>query len=304
MTDKGRVIKGLDGLYFVLTDDRETISCKARGVLRHEKKIVNVGDRVSLRSDKDGIFIEDIIERKNALIRPPISNLDVLFIVISAKKPDPVLLTADKLISIAEHNSIEPIIIISKSDLDEEEASRIESIYKTSGFKVISSRLDSGKTELYDFITENAKSKISAFAGASGVGKSTLINHVFPSLSLETGSISRKTERGKHTTRHVELFSMSELTGDESVSGFIADTPGFSMLDFVKFDFFSKDDLVFTFREFETYLGKCKYTKCSHTKEEGCKIIEAVENGIIPKSRHESYVELYSQLKDKHDWDK
>lgn len=304
MNENGLVIKGLDGLYTVITDSGEKIKCKPRGVLRHERKIVNVGDRVILRSDKDGTFIEDISERKNCLIRPPVANLDVIFTVVATQSPDPVLLTVDKLISIAEHNKIEPVIIISKTDLCKEKAEEIENIYKTSGFKIFSFGVGNDVSPLRSFVLENANGKISAFSGASGVGKSTLINSLFPSLGLETGSISRKTERGKHTTRHVELFSLETLTGDKDISGYIADTPGFSMLDFIKFDFFSKDDLVYTFREFEPYICKCKYTKCSHTKEEGCKIIEEVKKGIIPRSRHESYIELYNQLKDKHSWEK
>ena len=120
---------------------------------------------------------------------------------------------------------------------------------------------------------------------------------------METGDVSHKTERGKHTTRHVELFGIDYLTDDDSMTGYIADTPGFSLIDFTRFDFYKKDDLVYTFREFDEYLGTCKYTKCSHTSEDGCKIIDAVENGIISKERHESYIEIYNTIKNKHDWD-
>ena len=129
------------------------------------------------------------------------------------------------------------------------------------------------------------------------------MNALFPKLALETGDVSRKTERGKHTTRHVELFGLDYLSNDNTLTGYIADTPGFSLIDFTRFDFYKKDDLVYTFREFEDYLGTCKYTKCSHTTEDGCKIIEAVNDGKIAKERHESYIEIYNTLKNKHDWD-
>jgi len=247
--------------------------------------------------------IEEITDRKNSLIRPPVANLDILFTVIAAAKPSPMLPITDKLISIAEFNKIEPVIIISKCDIDSIEADRIASIYKRSGFTVFVSGIDTDKYELLDFVTQKANGKISAFAGASGVGKSTVMNALFPKLGLETGDVSRKTERGKHTTRHVELFGLDYLTDNKELSGYVADTPGFSLIDFTRFDFYKKDDLVFTFREFEDYLGTCKYTKCSHTSEDGCKIIEAVKNGNIPIERHQSYVEIYNTLKNKHDWD-
>ncbi len=210
---------------------------------------------------------------------------------------------ASDFISITEYNHIEPVIIVSKSDLDENEAEKIADIYRKSGFTVFVSSIDSTKEELSAFVFEHANGKISAFSGASGVGKSTVMNALFPKIALETGDISHKTERGKHTTRHVELFTLDYLTDNSSMTGYIADTPGFSLIDFTRFDFYKKDDLVYTFREFEDYIGTCKYTKCSHTTEDGCKIIEAVENGTIPKGRHESYIEIYNTLKNKHEWD-
>ena len=300
---KGIIIKGLGGLYDIKTDDGEIISCKAKGAFRHERITPYAGDRVIVKRNDKGAVIEEITDRKNYLIRPPVANLDILFTVIAAAKPSPMLPITDKLISIAEYNKIEPVIIVSKSDLDEEEANNIADIYKKSGFTVFVSSIDSNKDELIEFVKENANGKISAFAGASGVGKSTVMNALFPKLALETGDVSRKTERGKHTTRHVELFGLDYLTDDSKMQGYIADTPGFSLIDFTRFDFYKKDDLVYTFREFEDYLGTCKYTKCSHTTEDGCKIIEAVNNGDIPKERHESYIEIYNTLKDKHDWD-
>jgi len=253
------------------------------------------------KKDESDFVIDEILDRRNSLIRPPVANLDFLFVTMSAAYPSPILSTADKLISIAEHNGIEPIIVITKSELDTAEAQRIKALYESCGLTCfcLSAKEDIGVSPIEDFIRDNMSEKTAAFAGASGIGKSTLINRLFPELCLSTAQISQKIERGRHTTRSVELFP----TSNAADCGYIADTPGFSLLDFNRFDFFEKDDLVYTMREFDKYIGKCKYTKCSHTKEEGCAIIEAVKSGEIPKSRHESYIELYDILKTRKKWD-
>ena len=182
-----------------------------------------------------------------------------------------------------------------------EYAKKLLDLYSSCGFTcfALSAVENSGIEPIDLFIKENTNKKIAAFAGASGIGKSTLLNRLFPHLSLSTSEISKKIERGRHTTREVGLFPLSE-NGDQ---GYIADTPGFSMLDFKRFDFFEKEDLVDTIREFAPYIGECRYTKCSHTKEEGCAIVEAVKDGRISKSRHQSYVELYDILKTRKKWD-
>lgn len=298
----GRILRGLGGsLYDVRLDDNTDISCYARGLFRYEQITVAVGDYVTVEIETDGSgSIKEILNRKNILIRPPLANLDILFVVIAAAAPEPVLTTADKLISIAEFNEIEPVVIVTKADLDAYKANYISEIYRKANFNVFIS-VDG----LIEFIESDAHDKTAAFAGASGVGKSTLLNKLFPKrVSLDTGEISRKTSRGRHTTRHVELFPLSDLTGNETLTGYLVDTPGFSLLDFVKYNFFTKDDLPYAFREFEPFLTKCKYTKCTHTKEEGCVIIEAVQNNIIPAERHNSYVEIFNDIKDKRDWKK
>ena len=253
-------------------------------------------------SDLEGaeFVIDELCERKNALIRPPLANLDYMFITMAAASPAPILTTVDKLICIAEFNNIEPIIVITKRELDEDYAAELESIYKKSGFIVfsLSAKNNIGVDEIHAFIERELVGKTSAFAGASGIGKSTLLNALFPSLELSTSEISRKIQRGRHTTRKAELYCIDNSTD----CGYIADTPGFSMLDFERFDFFEKEDLPSTMREFDDYIGACKYTKCSHTKEEGCAILEAVRSGAIPKSRHESFCELYEVLKAKKKW--
>ena len=257
-----------------------------------------MGDVVSVgvEDNNAGAVIWEISERKNSLIRPPLANLDYVFVTFASQNPAPMLDMTDKLISILEYNRVEPVIIIGKSELNPERADELYEIYKKSGFDVfrVSCHEDKGIEEVKAYIAENLKDKIAAFAGASGVGKSTLLNKLFPELDLATNTLSKKTQRGRHTTREVTLFPIGD--------GYIADTPGFSMLDFERFDFFELDDLKETFREFDDYIGKCKYTKCSHTKEEGCAIVEAVRDGSIPKSRHESYVELFNTLKAKKKW--
>lgn len=305
---QGRIVKGVGGLYEIaLVGSDERVSCRAKGSFRHDDVKPYVGDLVTVGYDDAGnSVISEINERKNSIIRPPLANLDMLFIVLPSKDPEVDLFTADKLIAIAEYNKIEPIIVVSKSDLDSKNAEKIRGIYEKSGFKTFVSSVSSdgsvGADEVLEFIKENACDKISAFAGASGAGKSTLMNALFPSLKIETGDVSRKIGRGRHTTRHVELFPMKEIIGKGE--GFFADTPGFTMLDFVRFDFFDKDALPSTFREFEDLIGGCRYTKCTHTKEEGCAIIDSLKSGEIAKSRHESYVSLYQILKEKHSWDK
>jgi ribosome biogenesis GTPase len=309
---KGKILKGVGGLYsvLVLSDGEyfsETIRCRARGVFRHNHLTPLPGDLVLLSYDaskgaEDGNFvIDEIVDRRNALIRPPLANLDYLFVTMAAASPAPILPTVDKLISIAEHNKIEPVIVITKCELCEERAKEIYDIYSSAGFFCfrLSAVENINIAPIDEFIKQNLPNKTAAFAGASGIGKSTLLNRLFPTLELNTSEISRKIERGRHTTREVELFPISK----DADCGYIADTPGFSMLDFKRFDFFEKEDLVDTMREFAPYIGNCRYTKCSHTKEEGCAIIEAVRNGSISKSRHESYVELYDILKTRKKWD-
>ncbi len=310
----GKIIKGVGGLYSVRllsggsAESGAVIKCRARGSFRHDGITPLAGDTVSLLpadtaqkgDDVSGYVIDSIGARKNALIRPPMANLDYLFITMASAAPTPILTTVDKLIAIAEFNGIEPIIVITKNELSPELAASICADYSKCGFTCfsLSAAENRGIEPIDSFIKNNMNGKTAAFAGASGIGKSTLMNRLFPKLSLSTSEISRKIERGRHTTREVELFPLSEDTD----CGYIADTPGFSMLDFERFDFFGIDDLVSTFREFEPYIGECRYTKCTHTKEDGCTILAAVKTGDIPSSRHDSYLELFNTLKAKKKW--
>ena len=299
----GRIIKGVGGLYQVQLPDRETpIACRAKGAFRHENLTPLVGDIVSLEFDPStgDAMIADISERKNALIRPPLSNLDYMFVTLAAAKPQPVLETVDKLICILEHHHITPVIVVTKYDANPTYAKELHALYKNAGFDTFCtcSHDGYGVDALRDYVKVHCEGSISAFAGASGVGKSTLLNALFPTLALQTSEISRKIERGRHTTRTVELFPMPDTE-----NGYIADTPGFSMLDFARFNFFTKEDLPLTMREFAPHLGNCRFTKCTHTKEQGCAILDAVKRGEIAKSRHDSFVAIYDVLKNKHEWD-
>lgn len=327
----GRVTRGVGGRFTVRVFDREThycdepyqrmpldgctVSAQGRGSL-HRKGALLVGDVVRIVYDEGsfrvcgeeilptpdgaGIAIEKILERRSALIRPPMANLELLFVTMAAASPEPVPATVDKLISIAEYNRIEPVVVITKSELKPEYAKELAALYRGAGMQAftVGYGMEKELAELREFIEREARGRISAFAGASGVGKSTLMNALFPSLSLETGEISRRIERGKNTTRHVELYPLS----DEADCGFLADTPGFTMLDFERFDFFSKEALPETFREFLPYIGKCRYRKCTHVKEDGCAIVAAVREGSIAPSRHQSFVSLYEVLKKKPEW--
>ena len=307
LTEKyGKAVRGLGGLYNIRIEENSSVTylaCKAKGSLHRDEEKLLVGDNVRVTIDEDtpdGVVISEILERKNALIRPPLANLDYIFAVFAAAKPTPVTETVDKLIAIAEYNKIIPVVIITKADLDRENAQRLYSVYKDAGFDVFlsSSKDGEGIEEIKEYITERIKGGVTAaFAGASGVGKSTLLNSLFPSLTLATAEISKKIERGRHTTRHVELYPLSEGCG----TGFIADTPGFSLLDFSRFDFFSIDSLESTFREFSDFRGKCRYADCAHFGEgrDECAVIRAVEDGKISESRHASYKEIYRALKAK-----
>ena len=300
---KGKVVKGLGGLFEVRINKDERLSCHAKGVLRRDEEKVSVGDLVLVSIDEDtpdGIVISEVLPRKNSLIRPPVSNIDYLFIVFAAKKPSPVIETVDKLISISEYNKIEPVIVITKSDLSSDAAEEYAKIYRTVGLDTFVTSSDSGEgiSLLLSYINNNLRNgKTAAFAGASGVGKSTLMNTLFPSLTLRTAEISKKIERGRHTTRHVEIFDIDNT----EETGFLADTPGFSLVDFARFDFFALEDLEGTFRDIARYKGECRYVDCAHVGEgpDECRVARAAAEGEISESRLSSYREIYRVLKNK-----
>ena len=305
---EGVVIKGVGGLYTVLSENGDRYLCRARGKFRHENVSPLVGDRVAVVKDAkdassggEGYVIDSIFPRKNSLVRPAVANLTHLFAVVPSARPRPDLLTVDKIISVAESKGIEPVVIVNKSDIDPDEAERIRSVYGGAGFTclLLSAQTGDGCDALLDYFAESSRGSVmtAALAGASAAGKSTLMKRLFPDLDLKTGEVSRKTERGRHTTRHVELFPVLE-----NGRCFIADTPGFSLLDFAKYNYCELSELASTFREFSDCLGKCRYTKCTHTKEEGCAVLEKLSAGEISKERHDNYITLYNEIKSIPEW--
>ncbi len=288
----GIIVKAISGFYYVSTGNT-VYECKARGSFRNKGISPLVGDRVEFTAANDNKGVIDaVFERKNQLSRPAIANIDKLFIVSSYSTPSPDTLLIDRLISIAEYNNIEPIIIFNKSDMGSFDF--FEKLYKNAGFKtyVVSAvtglNMDAILTELKDCVV--------GLAGNSGVGKSSILNALFPELCLKTGDVSLKLGRGKHTTRHTELFCHAN-------NGYIADTPGFAALESNVASIDYKNNLASTFREFSSFVNGCRFLDCNHICENGCAVINAVNCGKIEKSRHESYVKIFNELKALKEWE-
>lgn len=288
----GRIIKGIGGFYYVETEE-QLYSCKARGVFRKKGITPLAGDLVEIRLGEDGTgYVEEILPRKNFLTRPPVANIDQLIVVTSVCDPSPNTLLIDEAIAAAEDKEIEPVVVVSKTDLESGEWLR--DIYEKAGipFFAVSSVTDEG----IEAVKSLLKGKVTAFTGNSGVGKSSLLNRINPRLALETGEISQKLGRGRHTTRKVELLKLGNDT-------YVADTPGFSSISLEQCDLVRKENLQFCFREFEPYRNQCKFPSCSHTCEKGCAVLQAVQEGEIHLSRHTSYVAMYNEVKDLKEWE-
>ena len=290
---EGVIRKALSGFYYVQVGAEE-VTCRARGKFRHKKIVPLVGDRVQITCQPDGSgSLDEILPRRNAFQRPAVANIDQLVIIASGAIPvsDPFLL--DRIISLAESKGCQPILCVNKWDLVP--ARDLLDLYQAAGIPAlaVSAVTGQGIEELRGLLA----GKISAFTGNSGVGKSSILNALDPAFSLATGEISEKLGRGRHTTRHVELFPVA--------GGLIADTPGFSAFDQEKGgEALDKDTLAETFREFRPYLGQCRFVGCAHVKEKGCAVLEAVAEGKISPSRHRSYVRLYTLAKEKKPWEK
>lgn len=283
----GIILKCLGGLYTVKSPDG-IFECKARGVFRKIGISPSVGDNVTL---ENGV-ISEIGERKNFLIRPPLANLDMIIFIVSTVSPPPNFLILDKFIAIAEYKKIEPVVIVTKTDLGDSRP--VREVYEAIGIKVLEIDYSGGNS--VQAVRELLRGKISAFTGNSGAGKSTLLNAVDPALKIPTGEISKKLGRGRHTTRHAELYELAD-------GGYIADTPGFSTFETNRYDIIRKEELAGCFREFGGLTEKCRFRDCSHTCEKGCAVIEAVDSGIIPKIRHESYCTMYDEAKQLKEWE-
>ncbi len=288
---RGRIQKALSGFYYVNTGE-EVLTCRARGKFRREGITPLVGDTVIVSELGNGEGrVESIEPRRNAFSRPAVANIDQLVVFASGAIPvtDPFLI--DRVAAIAALKNCEVVVLLNKCDLDR--ADELYHIYEAAGFPTLRVSAESGEglSELKALIS----GKLSAFTGNSGVGKSSILNALDPEFHLQVGQVSEALGRGRHTTRHVELYHLD--CGAE-----IVDSPGFSSFETEELNLELKHHLPETFREFAPYLQKCRFVGCSHTKEKGCAVLEAVEAGAIQKSRHESYVRLYEELKTLKDW--
>ena len=285
---EGRIIKGIGGFYYIETE-KGLYECRARGIFRKNKITPLVGDFVKIsvvdEDNKKGV-VEEIQERKTELVRPPIANVNKALIVFAVKNPTPHLSLLDRFIVLAERENLEIVIILTKIDLDDDNTfEKIKNIYEPCGYKVIGVSNLANKN--IDKVKEELKDNTVVFAGPSGVGKSSLLNQIDSNFQLKTGDVSDKIKRGKHTTRHAELFELK-------FGGMVADTPGFSSL---TLDDIEDIDLKDYFIEFEDY-DDCKFgSRCIHQNEPNCAVKEAVENGEIPKERYESYIQLLNEIR-------
>lgn len=289
---EGTIIKALSGFYYVSAENK-IYECRARGKFRLDGTSPLVGDKVSFNVDSNGKgYIEKVFDRKNFFIRPAVANIDTMVFIAANTNPvtDPFLI--DRVSVIAEEADCELVICINKTDIDS--ADELFETYKQSGFVTIRTSAETGEglCELMDAL----KGKICAFTGNSGVGKSSILNALVPDLNLEVGVVSEKLGRGKHTTRHVELFALSDNT-------YIADTPGFASFDIEMMQSIGKEDLMFDFREFKEYIGSCRFNDCAHLKEPGCAVTEALGAGKIMPSRYESYKRLYELSAQNKSWE-
>lgn len=286
----GYILKGVGGFYYVKTPEG-VVECKARGIFRKQKLTPVAGDNVTLETENGAAVIAQIAPRKNVFVRPPVANLDVLFIVASTTQPTPSTLVLDKLSAIAVDKGVQPVLVCTKGDLAGTDF--LQKAYEKSALPFI--RIDyadgSGLEEVKGWI----EGRLCAFCGNSGVGKSTLLNALLPELGQQTAAISQKLGRGRHTTREVTVF--------EAFGGRVADTPGFASLDTGRACYIPKENLELAFPEFEPYLGQCQFTGCSHRTEKGCAVRAALAEGRLSQTRYDSYSAMYDEVKDIKAWE-
>ncbi len=285
---QGIIIRGVGGNYYVDTD-KGIIECRARGLFRNQNIKPLVGDYVLIRlteEDNSCGYIEEIMERKNEMKRPSVSNIDQIIIVFAVKNPEPSFLLLDKLLIASEINNLNPIICFNKCDLvDEECISKYKEIYKNTGYKIIFTSMYN--KNLLDELIDILKDKVTLFSGPSGVGKSSLMNLIDNGFKLKTGEISDKLKRGKHTTRHAEIYKLN-------FGGFAVDTPGFSSFDVNEIDF---DELTDFYPEIKAHSENCRFNNCIHDKEPSCGVKKALEDKEISEIRYNNYIKLLYEIK-------
>ena len=284
-------MRAMSGFYDVACGEEE-IRCRARGKFRYTKESPLVGDQVEITPTEPGMGrLDKILPRKNAFDRPAVANIDQLVMIVSEAIPvtDPFLI--DRITALAERKGCEPVIVVNKCDLADGTA--LYDLYRRAGFQTlqVSAKTGMGIHQLGEVIA----GKVNAFTGNSGVGKSSILNALEPEMQIPTGEVSQKLGRGRHTTRHVELFSLQN-------GAIVADTPGFSSFDTDCPELWDKEGLALGFREFRPYLGRCRYVGCTHVKEKGCAVLQAKKAGEIARSRHDSYVRLYQAAKEHKAW--
>ncbi len=287
---EGRILKGIGGFYYVYTDDG-IFQCRAKGLFRKKALKPLAGDRCRIElthtEDVEG-NVTEILERKNVLIRPPVANIDQALIVFSVHSPEPAWTLMDRFLVMMELNGIHPVICVNKDDLaDTYDLSEIEDIYKSTGYSLIFTSVKNGSG--LDQVRKALKGRVTSVAGPSGVGKSSLINALMGEEVMETGDVSRRLKRGRQTTRHTELLYLGEDT-------FIFDSPGFSAMDLPEM---KESELAGCFPEMRPYIGKCRYSDCSHTHEPDCPIKQAVDSGDMAGQRYDSYIDIYNELREK-----
>ena len=287
----GRILRSLSGFYDVSTPEG-LISCRARGILRKEGNSPLTGDMVEITVEKGKGMVERILPRKNSFVRPAVANVDALVVFAANVNPVTEPFLIDRVAAIAGDQEVPVILCVNKCDLDP--AVDLIRIYKNAGFTVICASAETG--EGVEQLRGLIRGKLTAITGNSGVGKSSILNHLCPSLELPTGEVSEKLGRGRHTTRHVELYALDDET-------LVADTPGFSSFDTDQMEVILKDNLQYAFGDFAPFIGKCQFHDCTHRKEPGCAVTAAVVAGEIEKTRYDSYLRLYEKASQIKQWE-
>ncbi len=292
MRENGCIVKALSGFYYVRTAKDEIVECRARGIFRKEKITPLVGDEVEFSMERGKGMIEKIAPRKNSFVRPSVSNLDALVILCSGANPvtDPFLI--DRVAAIAGDRNVPVLLCVNKTDLDD--GQELIGIYRRAGFEVFPTSAQTG--EGVAALRQAICGKTVAFTGNSGVGKSSILNCLDADFAIKTGEVSDKLGRGRHTTRHVELYRLADGTQ-------IIDTPGFYSFDTEQMELILKENLQYAFRDFAPYLGSCRYHDCAHLKEPDCAVLAALREGKIEPTRHQSYARLYESAKEIKLWE-